>query len=343
MFFPSAPRTRAAFALPALLLLSTFVLHSPAVQAWDSVGHRLTAAVALRFMEQSTASELLRLLAAHPRYQQDFLDEMPDFVSDGSAEAQARWLLGQAAYWPDIARGIEEPDRERFNRPWWHYTDGAWIRGSAALPGNRYSGVDAFATVDGESPESITDEEEVSNIVTAIDYNSRLLADPSQADTDRAVALCWVLHLMGDIHQPLHTGSMYSAHVFERGDLGGNRILLIEGNLHGRWDSALYEEGIEASLPELISRVSGFTAPRVQGVESDWTAWMAESRQILRSWVYTPEMIAAVESADRAKNADIRAQRLSPEYVTRMKETARQRLGLAGLRLAIWFENEMPD
>src|SRR4051794_37148479 len=59
---------------------------------------------------------------------------------------------------------------------------------------------------------------------------------------DKAVALCWILHLIGDVHQPLHCATLYSPQ-FERGDLGGNsfgvKINGKEYRLHTFWDNAL--------------------------------------------------------------------------------------------------------
>ena len=47
------------------------------------------------------------------------------------------------------------------------------------------------------------------------------------APADRADALCWVCHLVGDIHQPLHCVSLFNA-TFTSGDRGGNSIHLAE-------------------------------------------------------------------------------------------------------------------
>ena len=58
------------------LLLIPISWGAPAF-AWDSVGHRLSAAVALEFMEPDTAAKLINILRAHPRYQQDFIDQIP--------------------------------------------------------------------------------------------------------------------------------------------------------------------------------------------------------------------------------------------------------------------------
>jgi len=328
--------------LRRLLLCLLLTLVSVPCQAWDSVGHRLSAAIALNFIDDDTRDQLVDILSAHPRYREDFLDQIPDLVDRDNPEAMAQWLLGQAAFWPDIARGLPEPARRRFNRPTWHYTDGAVIRDSAAFQGNIYLGIDAFAPITAMEGVTVNRETEAENVLTALDYNSWTLADPRRDDAVRAVALCWVLHLIGDIHQPLHTGSLYSRSLFSGGDRGGNGVpVAAESNLHAVWDRALRSEGLAANLPGIIEQVSAFGRPRIDGVESDWSAWMAESRQLLQSTVYDETIRAAILAAEAA-GTELEPITLSPAYIERMQQISRLRLGLAGLRLAIWFENELP-
>ena len=338
------------FTAHAVLTL-VFAIPSHSALAWDSVGHRITAAVALHFTSEETRDGLLSILAAHPRYREDFLQQMPAFIESGDATARAQWLLGQAAYWPDVARGLTDGDRRRYNRPQWHYTDGSWVRGSAPLSGNLYVGISAFPEQQGELSSNVVNEDDAHNVVTALDYNTQVLSDASRPMAERAIALCWVLHLIGDIHQPLHTGSLYSAHTLVDGDRGGNRIpVQLPGgpsgrdlNLHSLWDLALREFGVSDSLPPILQQVSGFSTPRISGMTSDWTAWMGESRQILRTQVYTETMKSVVREADDRQLEELdQPIVIDSDYLNRMQRLARQRLGLAGLRLAVWFENELP-
>jgi len=341
----------------SLLFFIFFSLSASSALAWDSVGHRISAAIALEFLSTETRDDLLALLAFHPRYNEDFLEQIPNFVDHEDKSELGRWLLGQAAYWPDIARGLPEPERAKYNRPNWHYTDGAWIRGSALLQGNLYLNITPFPDRQGEGHNNIESEHDVHNVVTAIDYSTQVLKDTSRSAAERAVALCWVLHLIGDIHQPMHTGSLYSANTFEDGDLGGNRIpVTIESslmpdssqsirtlNLHAAWDGALRDIGIAESVPAIVQQITGFTQPSIANVESDWTAWMNESRQLLQNQVYSQQILNAALAADSRRSGEITTPvHLDSDYVQRMQAIARQRLGLAGLRLAIWFENELP-
>lgn len=322
------------------LLTLLCLLPAPAL-AWDAIGHRLTAAVASTYLRPDTQQRLADLLAQHPRYAQDFLAQMPASLQRAGAEEQLTWLLGQAAYWPDIARGLPGAEARRYNRPDWHYIDGAWLRDEATIQGNVYITIAAFPAIPGEAAATIRRQDQVHNVMTALDYNTRLLADPERPAADRAVALCWVLHLMGDIHQPLHSGSLYSARVFASGDRGGNGIDTDGGNLHARWDRALASEGINSNLQRILAQLNGVGRPQIDGVDSDWSLWLNESRELLQRSVYSDAMKAAIAAADERGTGPGR-QQLGAGYVSAMQRSARQRLGLAGLRIAIWLENELP-
>ncbi|MEQ8955584.1 MAG: S1/P1 nuclease [Gammaproteobacteria bacterium] len=324
---------KAGIAFLSLVLLSLFAARA---MAWDSVGHRVSAAVAYEYLSAETRDSLLEILRAHPRFRQDFEAEIPAFIDrDNEAEFQT-WLLGQAAYWPDIARGLPEGERESYNRPVWHYTDGAWVRGAATRQGNIYVGIPPFPAIAGTPATEISNEQDASNVVTALDWNSHVLASTDFSMAQRAVALCWVLHLVGDIHQPLHTGSAYSPDLFSGGDQGGNRIATDAGNFHARWDGAVSNNGIVENTRQILTRLSSTQAP----VESDWTQWLGESREILQNFAYSDEIRAAIAQADATGRA-LQPITLDAGYVNQMRQLGQQRIGLAGLRLASWLESAL--
>jgi len=308
--------------------------------AWDSVGHRLSAAVASHYLSDDSKAELQRILQQHPRYQQDFLEKMPASIARGSEESRFAWLLGQAAFWPDITRGLPEAARDKYNRANWHYIDGAWTRGQAQVQGNTYIGVAPFDDIAGKNARDMRSEEDVDNIMNALDYNSALLADSQALLGQRAVALCWVLHLIGDIHQPLHVGSLYSANRFLSGDRGGNGIEAGGRNLHARWDRALSDEGVRANLEAVLAQHSTALERMDKQDAADWSLWMKESRALLLNTVYTLDMKSAIARSDRS-NQQLPDFNLSDDYVTTMEYHSRMRLALAGRRLAIWFEDNL--
>jgi hypothetical protein len=264
---------------------------------------------------------------------------MPSFIRRGSEEQRQIWLLGQAAYWPDLARGLPAAEREKYNRANWHYTDGAWNRGEAQIQGNQYINTEVRPDIAGEPASAVRDMDDAHNVSTALDYNTALLATPDASPADRAVALCWVLHLMGDIHQPLHTGSLFSARLFRNGDRGGNQVSTDRGNLHSTWDSALREDGIQASIVAILGNRDILLA--AANTDSHWDLWMSESREILLSQVYSEEMLNTINYSDR-DGSTLEEFDLSTSYVEQMQEIARVRLGLAGIRLTQWFDRQLP-
>jgi nuclease S1 len=87
-------------------------------------------------------------------------------------------------------------------------------------------------------------------VVGAIEQYAAVLRDKTQPKDKRREALIYVVHFMGDLHQPMHaaggmvrdeeTGQMVP-------DLGGNKVKVrlfgVETNLHSAWDSALIDWG----------------------------------------------------------------------------------------------------
>lgn len=322
------------------LLLLTLLGFTSGASAWDAIGHRLSATIALHYLSEEKKALLLSILQQHPRYQQDFIAAMPDSIAQADSTRRLDWLFGQAAYWPDIARGLPQRERRKYNHPDWHYIDGAWVRGAAKIQGNNYVNTQRLPDLPGELATSIRNAAQVRNIVTALDYNTRLLAMQNSPAADKAVALCWVLHLMADIHQPLHAGSLFSATLFRDGDRGGNRIPTDDGNLHARWDKALAGEGLSFHRRTMLAAITRADKPSIIGVESDWSQWLNESREVLLTVVYSDSTRREIASAER-ENRRMRAAPLANAYLGQMKDHAKQRIQLAGLRLAIWFENEL--
>jgi hypothetical protein len=60
------------------------------------------------------------------------------------------------------------------------------------------------------------------NILTALAENERVVKNENDAER-RAIALAWLFHLLGDIHQLLHTAQLFTVD-YPKGDRGGNEI-----------------------------------------------------------------------------------------------------------------------
>src|SRR5439155_12977901 len=85
------------------------------------------------------------------------------------------------------------------------------------------------------------------NILDALRQRCNELRTKTAAAEDKAVAVCWIFHLVGDIHQPLHNVTYFSSDkAFAQGDMGGNKFgVRVNGRrvkLHAYWDDLLGDD-----------------------------------------------------------------------------------------------------
>ena len=98
------------------LMLSLLLILPPLpAQAWSEGGHHLISVLAFRQLPKDKQDELIRILKAHPCFEQDF--KLPSKVRNAD-----ELLIGRAGYWPDVARS-----QPQYNRPNWHYQLGTCL------------------------------------------------------------------------------------------------------------------------------------------------------------------------------------------------------------------------
>ena len=110
------------------------------------------------------------------------------------------------------------------------------------------------------------------NVVTALNRSLAMLKDASADRYAREEALKWVVHLLGDLHQPLHVG--------EDHDRGGNLAKVKVGrrteNLHAVWDYVLLErlhltaDSLRSLLGRGIAADPAFIPRNAKGTVEDW-------------------------------------------------------------------------
>jgi hypothetical protein len=193
--------------MQAKIAFLTIVLSVQSCFAWSEGGHHLIAVMAFETLSPDQQFELSTILKSHPRFAEDF--NVPEKIHE-PAEIQ-RWLVGRAGYWPDVARS-----QPTFTRPSWHYQLGA-----ALVVGEP---VNVPATP-GPLPADATMETGNLHIAQAMQLCRSVLKDKTRPNSERALAICWLIHLVGDSHQPCHAGSLYYAKVFPEGDRGANSAI----------------------------------------------------------------------------------------------------------------------
>ena len=222
----------------------------------------------------------------------------------GLARAQVRQILGaeslaEAANWPDEMRSDPDPFWQKTSSPW-HYVTVGGIEYDRAPP-------------EGDA-------------LGALNFFARMLRDPRTSDDHRQLALRFIVHLVGDLHQPLHNG--------RPGDRGGNDVKVTwfgrETNLHAVWDSALIDE-TKYSFTEYAERLGRHTRP------ADVIAWWNVNP---RDWIRE-----SVQARERLYPAAGETQ-LGYDYVYRHTPMVELRLKQAGIRLAAYlnqlFAEPMP-
>ena len=224
-----------------------------------------------------------------------------DAQLSGLARAHVKQILGQAesldeaANWPDEMRSHPSPFWQKTSTPW-HYV---------TLNGIVYD----EAPAEGDALE-------------ALNKYSATLRDPAASLAEKQLALRFVVHIIGDLHQPLHVGKCC--------DRGGNDIKVKwfgrDLNLHSVWDSALVDEQ-QLSFTEMTAKLQRHTSN--EDIIAWWDInprdWMSESAQIR-------ETIYPRPSSDPKKVPE-----LSYSYVYQNTPIMERRLKQAGVRLAAYL------
>jgi hypothetical protein len=305
------------------------VLMPVPLHAWSEGGHHLIAVIAFDLLTNEEQGRLLAILEKHPRFQEDF--KLPDNLTT-ELEKQ-RWLVGRAAYWPDVAR--RQPV---FHRSTWHYELGA-----SQIIGDR-SAMNVPQRPGALPLESTLETKEL-YIAQALELCQRAMHDQATSAEDRAVALCWLGHLVGDAHQPCHAGSLYMQGVFEKedGDRGANSIPTKQRrNMHALWDGLLESDwslgGNRRRFLE-ITQDSELVSLGRQSVAAgiDPAEWLSESRTFAVEHVYTAEVLDSLQLVRRGVVNEPTEIELTEGYLKNAGRVAQQRAVQAGYRLAeVW-------
>ncbi|HJP98441.1 MAG TPA: S1/P1 nuclease [Rhodanobacteraceae bacterium] len=156
-------------------------------------------------------------------------------------------------------------------------------------------------------------------VVAAISKYSAILADRSNSPAERAQALAFVVHLVADVHQPLHAGY--------RHDAGGNDFQVRwhgrGTNLHRIWDSAMLDDA-HRSTGQYTRRLLAERTPVATGGTP--AEWAEESCRIDRDGGVYPSGHFIDES-----------------YMQRERPIAERRLRQAGARLAALLNRDLAN
>lgn len=273
-------------------LISIALLFAPLApaHAYWEYGHETVAHIAQANMSPKARENMQRLLRAAPML--------------GTPKCAMR-NIGDASVWADCIKG----DRVR-----WGYTNN-W----------HYQNVDICKPFDLKS--ACAD----GNCVSAqIDRNFALLSDKALPPHVRLEALAFLIHFVGDIHQPLHAG--------DRADRGGNGLKTTYGvmpgyNLHSVWDGLLADRALSGA-PAIVRLFS--PAEKAAIAQGNVRSWSEESWAVSKNIAYPRAM-----DGDACGAKPTKAVVIDEADVVASRAALRQQVERGGIRLARLLEEAL--
>lgn len=313
------------------------------VFAFNASGHKIIAEIAWQKLGADERSAIVAVLRKHPRFSQDFEDEMPANIANQESAVQDHWIFCQAAIWPDIARGIPQPERNQFHRPRWHY-----INLPVFLDGGQATSMGGNISVNTDFSLPSGGDEALLNGIQAVKNSLSIVTSPSSTDAEKAVHYCWLLHVIADLAQPLHAASLFTEELFPNGDKGGNDLKVRrEGasgdgqKLHSVWDGLLGKSG---NFNDILSKASQIIEAHQAEFTTAFVAlpndiWATESQALALQFAYGP-ILAELRTAE--EQGDLNVIDVPASYFADSGAVVRRQAASAGVRLAGVLTSTVP-
>ena len=264
------------------------------------------AIIAYQNLPPDLQQKCVAILQAHPN-----IEKWKEKSGGDSPADAAMFTFAKAATWPDEIRRGNSP----YDHPGWHYID------YPLEPPN-------YPFIAGLAPED--------NIIFGLNQSEQTVRDPASTPEQKAAALSWIIHLVGDIHQPLHAAELVTpAYPLPEGDRGGNKFFVSVGgnsiNLHAFWDrlpGQFFSPPYAADAAGRLEREFPRSALPELSKPGGPVEWSLESRTLAIDKAYLRGKL--IGSSD----PKILPPPLPPDYLKESKEIADRRVALAGYRLA---------
>ncbi len=337
-------RTRSRRAVRFLTCFAlALTLHAAAarpVRAWDTLGHWTVALMAYNDLGNTPLrARLVQILRQHPIYPTAWRPRTLHLPDEGAG------LFMLASSWPDDIKsdshywlpGMTQSQISQQLNPQ-HYVD--------------YPYVPPQQHVTGPSPSGPT-------LLSGLTGNLQTLHN-GPTDADRAVALCWILHLMGDAHQPLHCVSKFTDRQ-PHGDAGANfdwlRVTVpaphptaghptveVIAELHAVWDNMLdpvrlAQPSLHPDFPQAMafasSLATAFPRASLPNVgQGDLQTWTQDSKQVAITTAYLNNGLTYTPTQSFADPHPTQAPPPPGGYLSSALGVARMRMAMAGYRTA---------
>jgi hypothetical protein len=288
--------------------------------AWDDVGHKITAYIAWQQMTPEVRERVIKILLAASEDSQLATFYMP--YGSRSEESRKRDFFMIAATWPDIIRDRNFDTRyKKYHHSNWHYSDTFWM--------------------DKNGRVEILKAPEEGGLALEKIIEFMKLESSAAKDSEKALGIAWLEHLIGDLHQPLHASARVTA-TEPKGDQGANLFLLTpvgtprdkQENLHWFWDSIV----VRNEPNDKDECDADFVDPLARKIMKKYSFEKMESRLALNDperWKRESFEI----SSTRLFPTDLKRNEMpSDEYKKAAMKIAEERLALAGYRMGALFD-----
>jgi hypothetical protein len=225
----------------------------------------------------------------------------------------------RAATWSDWVRKHHTGE---YHHARWHYINYPFVR-----PGSSIDPKDHLPSADEK------------NIVNLLPVCAKKIKNGSEEE--KAIYLCWLFHLVGDIHQPLHCTAMFSEQ-FPEGDHGGNlaliRIRTSPVKLHTLWDGLLGKAISASSIGRDVNRIQKLLEDDSSVTKHDldshttFESWAQESFEVAKRAAYLNGDLEVADAKDDVDDDDV--PEAPDDYAMDAGRIARIQIGKAGQRLA---------
>lgn len=291
---------------------------SQSPRGFNGAGHMTVANLAYNKLSPETKSRVAQLLELNPYY-----ERWQSGIPSGTApEDRALRVFMQASMWSDDIKRDRKYVNDRSDgstgpgkglvqsasdysdmrmHKYWHYID---------MP---------FSNDGTELPPIVAP-----NLETQLIELSKVIASETHSDEQKSYALVWLLHLVGDAHQPLHAGARVSKSDKE-GDKGGNKVfVVVDGRntkLHFFWDDVLGMDTHVDAIKHMAKKMPS-EEPEL-ATNMDPRDWIMESHRGCKKVVYAPPIGEGLGPFT-----------ITDEYRKNASAYAKRRVALAGARLA---------
>jgi hypothetical protein len=256
------------------------------------------------------------VLEKHPWYRNQWQARLQDV----SIADHGLLLFMQAARWPDELRITER----QYHRGPWHYIN--WPFKPEGQP----------TTVQVRAPDPV-------NILTALAEKESVVKNGDDRER-KAIALAWLFHLVGDIHQPLHTAQLFTVE-YPEGDRGGNQICVRVAqpgqpmDLHRFWDSVITSSSnltrLRNEARALRHRQEFQRSQLTELASTSFESWAKESYEIATKIAYRNDGRIGIPKVGAMDCTMVATAPVLPAgYVVNASRISDRRMILAGYRLA---------